>query len=114
MRPQVLRWLLPTLILAIGSIGLLPTNAVAQTGCAAMPTAAELRTALVSAATGTGVDPVLGPGTDAGGIFGCARRWGAIVDRSGAVCVSTTSTTDPTQVWPVSQQISKAKAYTAN
>src|SRR4051812_21801232 len=27
MRPQFLRWLLPTLILAIGIIGLVPTNA---------------------------------------------------------------------------------------
>jgi uncharacterized protein GlcG (DUF336 family) len=40
--------------------------------------------------------------------------WGAIVDRQGEVCVAVTSTQDPTQAWPISQAIAKAKAYTAN
>jgi uncharacterized protein GlcG (DUF336 family) len=40
--------------------------------------------------------------------------WGAVVDRDGKLCAFATSTTDPTQTWPGSQAIAKAKAYTAN
>jgi uncharacterized protein GlcG (DUF336 family) len=40
--------------------------------------------------------------------------WGAIVNRDGEICAFTTTTADPTQVWPGSQAIAKAKAYTAN
>ena len=40
--------------------------------------------------------------------------WGAVVNRSGEICAYSTSTEDPTQVWPGSQAIAKAKAYTAN
>jgi uncharacterized protein GlcG (DUF336 family) len=40
--------------------------------------------------------------------------WGAIVNRQGEICAYVTSTDDPTQVWPISQAIAKAKAYTAN
>ena len=40
--------------------------------------------------------------------------WGAVVNRNGELCAFTTSTADPTQVWPGSQAIAKAKAYTAN
>jgi uncharacterized protein GlcG (DUF336 family) len=40
--------------------------------------------------------------------------WGAIVNRNGELCTYATSTADPTQVWPGSQAIAKAKAYTAN
>jgi uncharacterized protein GlcG (DUF336 family) len=40
--------------------------------------------------------------------------WGAVVNRDGEVCAYTTSTADPTQVWPGSQAIAKSKAYTAN
>ena len=40
--------------------------------------------------------------------------WGAIVDRGGEICTFATTTPDPTQVWPGSQAIAKAKAYTAN
>jgi uncharacterized protein GlcG (DUF336 family) len=40
--------------------------------------------------------------------------WGAVVNRDGAVCAYTTSTIDPTHVWPGSQAIAKSKAYTAN
>jgi uncharacterized protein GlcG (DUF336 family) len=53
-------------------------------------------------------------GGDAGGLFHGARMWAAIVNRDGEVCAFTTSTADPTQVWPGSQAIAKAKAYTAN
>jgi len=37
-----------------------------------------------------------------------------VVNRDGEVCAYSTSTDDPTQVWPGSQAIAKAKAYTAN
>jgi len=40
--------------------------------------------------------------------------WAAVVNRDGEVCAFTTGTADPTQVWPGSQAIAKAKAYTAN
>jgi uncharacterized protein GlcG (DUF336 family) len=40
--------------------------------------------------------------------------WAAVVNRDGAVCAFATSTSDPAQVWPGSQAIAKAKAYTAN
>ncbi len=38
----------------------------------------------------------------------------AVVNRDGELCAFITSTTDPTQAWPGSQAIAKAKAYTAN
>ena len=41
-------------------------------------------------------------------------EWAALVDRSGRLCAVTVSTDDPADVWPGSQAIAKAKAYTAN
>jgi len=78
--------------------------------CADLPTAAQLKAQLVAAAALTAA-PL---GGTVGGIFNGTRMWGAIVNRDGALCSVTTSTTDPTQVWPGSQAIAKAKAYTAN
>lgn len=49
-----------------------------------------------------------------GGLFGGARMWGAVVNRNGQICAFVTTTSNPTQVWPGSQAIAKAKAYTAN
>ncbi|HKA55432.1 MAG TPA: heme-binding protein [Candidatus Binatia bacterium] len=40
--------------------------------------------------------------------------WAAVVDRTGTLCAFETSTTDRNQVWPGSQAIAKAKAFTAN
>ena len=40
--------------------------------------------------------------------------WGAVVNRDGEICSFVTTMADPTQVWPGSQAIAKAKAYTAN
>src|SRR5262249_13568726 len=48
------------------------------------------------------------------GLFNGTRMWGAIVNRDGELCSAATSTVDPSQVWPGSQAIAKAKAYTAN
>src|SRR5437773_4409889 len=82
--------------------------------CASLPTAAQLKTFLGQAASGTGISASLGPGTGVGGLFSGQRMWAAVVDRDGEICAFATSTSDPTQVWPGSQQIAKAKAYTAN
>lgn len=82
--------------------------------CPGLPSGSQLHSYLVAAATGTGVSAPLGPGTSAGGLFGGSRMWGAIVNRDGELCVFITSMVDPTQVWPGSQAIAKAKAYTAN
>src|ERR1700724_420417 len=74
-------------------------------GCAALPKASQL-TAFLTAAPGTG--------GDAGGLFHGNRMWAAVVDRDGTLCAFAPSTSDPTQVWPGSQAIAKAKASTAN
>jgi uncharacterized protein GlcG (DUF336 family) len=71
--------------------------------CSDLPSAAQLRTQLVAAA-----------GPTVGGLFNGSRMWAAVVNRDGEVCSFNTSTDDRTQVWPGSQAIAKAKAYTAN
>jgi uncharacterized protein GlcG (DUF336 family) len=73
--------------------------------CRGLPSAGELK-ALLAAAPGSG--------GSAGGLFNGARMWAAVVNRAGEICAYTTSTDDPTDVWPGSQAIAKAKAYTAN
>jgi uncharacterized protein GlcG (DUF336 family) len=85
----------------------------AQTpGCAALPKAEDLSRDLADAAAGKGFVESLGAGSDVGGLFKGEREWAAVVDRSGALCVVVES--KPGQVWPASQAIAKAKAYTAN
>jgi uncharacterized protein GlcG (DUF336 family) len=81
--------------------------------CEGLPNAETLRARLIAAASLSGQDPS-GIGGIVGGLFGGTRMWAAVVNRSGELCSATTSTTDPTQVWPGSQAIAKAKAYTAN
>jgi uncharacterized protein GlcG (DUF336 family) len=73
--------------------------------CPGLPTAAELKQFLAAAPAAGG---------PAGGLFNGTRMWAATVNRAGEICSYTTSTDDPTQVWPGSQAIAKAKAYTAN
>lgn len=75
-----------------------------QVNCIGLPTEDELRELLIEAAALP----------DAGGLFSGARMWGAIVNRDGEICSFATSTTNPSDVWPGSQAIAKAKAYTAN
>lgn len=53
-------------------------------------------------------------GGDEGGMFHGRREWAVVVNREGQVCAAAASTSDPTQVWPGSLAIAKAKAYTAN
>ena len=78
---------------------------VSGAGCQNLPTESQLRQLLVQAQDVN--KPV-------GGLFEGKKMWGAIVNRDGAICAFTTSTNDPTQVWPGSQAIAKSKAYTAN
>jgi uncharacterized protein GlcG (DUF336 family) len=80
--------------------------------CADLPTDAQLRTWLNQATALTAAASPIG-GT-VGGLFNGARMWAATVNRDGEICSFNTSTTDQTQVWPGSQAIAKAKAYTAN
>lgn len=78
---------------------------VSGAGCQNLPSESQLRQLLVQAQNVN--KPI-------GGLFDGAKMWAAVVNRDGAVCAYTTSTTDATQVWPGSQAIAKSKAYTAN
>ena len=78
--------------------------------CRALPSEAQLRTWLIAAQSIAGA-PI---GGTVGGLFNGTRMWAAVVNRAGEICAYVTSTDDPTQVWPGSQAIAKAKAYTAN
>jgi uncharacterized protein GlcG (DUF336 family) len=78
-----------------------------NSNCSGLPSASQLRTWLVAAASPAN-------GGRVGGIFEGTRMWGAVVNRDGELCAANTSTSDPTQVWPGSQAIAKSKAYTAN
>src|SRR5215471_14773310 len=84
---------------------LTPVWADNASDCAGLPTAGDLRTNLANAPNFQG---------NAGGIFGGNNMWAAVVNRDGKLCAIVTSTSDPKQVWPGSQAIAKAKAYTAN
>ena len=79
--------------------------------CAGLPSDNQLK-ALLKAAPATGPGNTHNP--DAGGLFHGDRMWGAVVNRDGKICSFATNQDDPTQVWPGSQAIAKAKAYTAN
>ena len=97
----------------------LPTSALTsaaatEDACNGLPTNTQLQHFLQQAASGQEISGSLGPNTTAGGLFQGERMWGAVVNREGRLCAFITSTTDPTQVWPGSQAIAKAKAFTAN
>ena len=79
-----------------------------EANCGGLPSAAEIKAFLKTAASTTG------PDGDAGGLFHGERMWGAVVNRAGQFCTVAASQDDATQVWPGSQAIAKAKAYTAN
>ncbi len=83
-----------------------------RSNCAGLPTKAQLRQFLQQAPTHK--TPANAPSANAGGLFSGTRMWAAVVNRDGEVCAFATSTSDETQVWPGSQAIAKAKAYTAN
>ncbi len=80
--------------------------------CAGLPNAAELAHLLNTVAPlATETNVKSGP---IGGLFNGTRMWAAVVNRAGEFCAAAASRNDPTQVWPGSQAIAKAKAYTAN
>jgi uncharacterized protein GlcG (DUF336 family) len=99
-----MKYLVPV-VGAILAISLAATTSVMAGNCDALPKETQLQALLASAP---------GVGGDAGGLFHGTRMWGAVVDRDGTVCAFITSTADPSQAWPGSQAIAKAKAYTAN
>ena len=89
--------------LALSAIALYADDDNRGNTCRNLPTAAQLRTHMKAAA-----------GAAIGGLFNGERMWAAVVNRDGELCAFETSTTDRTQVWPGSQAIAKAKAFTAN
>jgi uncharacterized protein GlcG (DUF336 family) len=96
-------------VLALGiSVGRPATasnDAPGRSDCRGLPSVRQLQEFLTEAP---------GHGGEAGGLFHGERMWGALVNRNGELCGAVTSTDDPTQVWPGSQAIAKAKAYTGN
>ena len=88
---------------AVGHVA--PLSAAALGRCHGLPDEAALKGFLAAAPS---------TGGDAGGLFHGTRMWASVVNRDGEVCAYATSTDDPSQVWPGSQAIAKAKAYTAN
>src|SRR5438046_1044733 len=96
---------LTTLLLLIAT----DPPAHAEANCKNLPSDAQLKALLIAAQAGSPNSP-----GEAGGIFHGTKMWGAIVNRDGELCSVAVSTADPTDVWPGSQAIAKAKAYTAN
>ena len=97
-----------TIVFVVGysvALPVTPASAAAAGRCNGLPNEAALKGFLTNAPTAGG---------DAGGLFHGARMWAAVVNRDGEFCAAATSTPDPSQVWPGSQAIAKAKAYTAN
>src|SRR5262249_26454500 len=84
--------------------------------CKGLPTQSQLAALIAAAPACQGCSPsiVNGATVTVGGRFNGTRMWGAVVNRDGELCAFATGTPDPTQVWPGSQAIAKAKAYTAN
>jgi uncharacterized protein GlcG (DUF336 family) len=89
--------------LCAGATILCAEDPISKANCRDLPNEAQLKQWLMAA-----------KGPTIGGLFFGERMSGAIVNRQGELCAWTTSTPDPTQVWPGSQAIAKAKAYTAN
>jgi uncharacterized protein GlcG (DUF336 family) len=97
----------------IGSLLIVCMEASLLAGdCKDLPSAAELKVALNNAPNiSKQANPI---GGTVGGLFNGTRMWAAVVNRDGEICSYATSTADPAKVWPGSQAIAKAKAYTAN
>ena len=93
------------LALLLSTTSLVHADESDKSKCSGLPGKVELQSLLTAAPNSGG---------NAGGLFEGKRMWGAIVNRHGEVCTVATSTDDPTQAWPGSQAIAKAKAYTAN
>lgn len=80
------------------------TDAREEPGCDALPTSDELQAYLARA-------PRMG---QVGGFSNGLLEWGAVVDREGRVCAVAPSVDSVYSIWPGSQAIAVAKAYTAN
>jgi uncharacterized protein GlcG (DUF336 family) len=74
-------------------------------GCAELPSSADVARFLKMAPDSGG---------EAGGLFHGRAEWGAIVNRSGQVCVLVPPSDSVGRFWPGSRSISMAKAFTAN
>lgn len=91
--------------LVVSSGGFTAPNEGGPVNCSGLPTAGELQTLLQAAPASGG---------DAGGLFHGTRMWGTVVNRNGDVCAFATGPVNQRDVWPGSEAIAKAKAYTAN
>jgi uncharacterized protein GlcG (DUF336 family) len=82
-----------------------PYAGAAPAGCRDLPSADDLKKWVRAA-----------PGTEgeAGGLFSGKMEWVSIVNRQGEICATAAETDEPSSMWPGSQAIAKAKAYTAN
>jgi len=87
--------------LVIALIVLSAAPVLAQSGCAALPDHATLRTALISAVA-----------AESSGLNN--QMWATIVDRDGVVCAVAFSGADRGAQWPGSRVISAQKANTGN
>ncbi len=104
-------------LFALGSaVGtrMMPSGSVVHAAgqCSGLPSASDLAGLLTAAPNLT--NPPSPIGGTVGGLFNGTRMWGAVVNRDGELCAYATNQADPTHVWPGSQAIAKAKAYTAN
>jgi uncharacterized protein GlcG (DUF336 family) len=93
------------LLMAAVETALICAPAQAAATCSNLPGVDQLKSLLAKAPN---------DGGDEGGLFHGKREWAVVVNREGQVCAVAVSTSDPTQVWPGSLAIAKAKAYTAN
>src|SRR5581483_910379 len=87
------------------SIAFAAVPVFAAADCSSLPGVDQLKSLLTKAPDSGGEE---------GGLFHGRREWAVVVNREGQVCAVAASTSDPTQVWPGSLAIAKAKAYTAN
>jgi uncharacterized protein GlcG (DUF336 family) len=94
-----------TRLLCLAMLMAIPMASSFAGECSGLPSATQLQQYLMTAPS---------TGGDAGGLFHGTLMWAAVVNREGVTCAYITSTPDPTKVWPGSQSIAKAKAYTAN
>lgn len=86
-------------------VGMLAATLSFAADCPNLPSADQLH-ALLNKAPNSGGDE--------GGMFHGKREWAVVINRQGEICAISTTTSDPTQVWPGSLAIAEAKAYTAN
>lgn len=106
MEKRTIAGLCVVMTMTVVSGGFSQSPGTGQPNCTGLPTRVELQTLLSNAPSSGG---------NAGGLFSGSRMWASVVNRNGDICAFATGTpADNTQVWPGSQAISKAKAYTAN